>query len=81
MTEGTVMWEAEDETSGCSATCVYDPTTMIFTVTVSKGDVSHARYFPASYEPKFGMDIKDLEKAHEMATAIADKFFPPQPIL
>lgn len=70
--DSTEMWKATDKL-GFTAKCEYLLHKHKFKVSVTKSNKTYHQLFSAAHEPKFGMDIQDLNESKELATQLADK--------
>lgn len=66
------MWDDTDKT-GIRAKCEYLSDKHKFKVTVSRDGKSYHELFSAQYEPRFGMDVSDMNESMATAERLAKK--------
>jgi hypothetical protein len=69
-TSNLEMWRDTDS-KGITAICEYITEQSRFKVSVSFKDKTHFQWFSASFEPRFGMDVIDLQESQKIAEQLA----------
>ncbi len=64
------FWDDTDK-DGFHAKCEYNTETRLYIVTVEKNGITKEETFMSGWEPRFGMDVYDLNRSTEIAEKLA----------
>lgn len=68
------LWESEDkESPGVTCWADFDPKTGMYQVHARKGEVVLGKDVPATWEPRFGIDVADMDEIFKAAEELSDE--------